>query len=362
LLLVEEDISREITEALKLSLSPAERRRLQRPATANASAIELYLKGRYFWNKRSQDALQKAADFFDRAIGADPGFALAHTGLADTYALMAAGYTGVQAGGLVDRARDAATRALALDESLAEAHASLAHIKLWFDWEWSAAEREFLAALTLNPGHVQSRQWYAMFLATRGRLDEAMRQLTHARTLDPLSPAVQSSIGRILHFEGRFDAAIPVFEKILREDPSFNTSRMDLAVSLMAKGELDRALVELEIVASRLGRLNSIVTLTAWCHAKAGRLDQARADYAEFERLARAGTLSGDELALLAIMVGDETRAAAFLEDACQRRAPFLTLINVEPVFRPLLEHEGCRPILQRNGLLLENAAENIAS
>src|SRR5439155_9364916 len=123
LLLVEEEIAREITEALKLSMATTVRRRLQRPAPASASALELYLKGRYFWNKRSQDALQKAADFFERAIADDPNFALAHAGLADSYTLMGVGYTGVQDLGRIDRAREAAERALALDETLAEAHA-----------------------------------------------------------------------------------------------------------------------------------------------------------------------------------------------------------------------------------------------
>ena len=136
LLLVEEEIAREITEALKLNMATAVRRRLRRSAPASASALDLYLKGRYFWNKRSQDGLQKAADFFERAIADDPNFALAHSGLADSYTLMGAGYTAVQGVGRIDRAREAAERALALDETVAEAHASLAYIKLRFDWEW----------------------------------------------------------------------------------------------------------------------------------------------------------------------------------------------------------------------------------
>ena len=354
LLLVEEEIAREITAALKLNMATAVRRRLRRPAPASASALDLYLKGRYFWNKRSQDALQKAADFFERAIADDPNFALAHSGLADSYTLMGAGYTAVQGVGRIDRAREAAERALALDETLAEAHASLAYIKLRFDWEWEIAEREFRAALSLNPGHVQSRQWYGMFLASRRRSEEAMRELTRARELDPLSPSVQSSIGRVLHFEGRYDEAIAAFTRILQTDPSFTPSRMDLSLSLMAKGELDRAVIELDAVASQLGPLSSILMLRAWCDAKGSRMDRARTTYTELEAQHREGKASSDELALLALLVGQESRAPEILEDACRRKAPLLTYVNVEPIIRHLLHHEPCRPILRRYGLLIE--------
>jgi serine/threonine-protein kinase len=354
LLIVEEEIAREITEALKLNMATAVRRRLQRPAPASASALELYLKGRYFCNKRSQDALQKAADFFERAIADDPGFALAHSGLADCYALMSAGYTAVQGVGRIDRARDAAERALALDETLAEAHASLGYIKMRFDWEWEIAEREFRAALSLNPGYVQTRLWYAMFLASRRRSEEAMRELTRARELDPLSPSVQSSIGRVLHFEGRYDEAIAAFTRILQTDPSFTPSRMDLSLSLMAKGELDQASVELDAIETKLGRLSSIVMLKGWCEAKGGRMDQASATYSELVAQSREGKASSDELALLALLVGHEAQAPGFLDDACRRKAPLLTYVNVEPIIRHLLHHDTCRPVLRRYGLLIE--------
>ena len=354
LLLVEEEIASEITEALKLSIATAVRRRLRRPAPASASALELYLKGRYFWNKRSPDALQKSADFFERAIADDPGFALAHSGLADSYTLMSAGYTAMQGAGRIDRAREAAERALALDETLAEAHASLGYVKLRFDWEWEVAEREFRAALSLNPGHVQSRQWYGMFLASRGRSEEAMRELTRARELDPLSPSVQSSIGRVLHFEGRYDEAVAAFTTILQTDPSFAPSRMDLSLSLMAKGELDRAMVELDAAAAQLGPLSSILMLKSWCDAKSGRMNRARTTYSELEAQNREGKASSDELAMLALLVGHESRAPEILEEACRRKAPLLTYVNVEPVIRHLLHHERCRPVLRRYGLLIE--------
>ena len=185
------------------------------------------------------------------------------------------------------------------------------------------AEREFRTALSLNPGHVQSRQWYRMLLGGRGRFVEGMRELKHARELDPLSPSVQSGIGRVLHFERRYDEAIALFTRILQTDPTVNTSRMDLSLSLMATGELDRALTELDTVASKLGRLSSVVMLRGWCDAKAGRLERARAAYAELDAQSREGKASGDELALLAIMVGEPERAPAFLETGVSGRRPY---------------------------------------
>jgi Flp pilus assembly protein TadD len=193
-----------------------------------------------------------------------------------------------------------------------------------------------------------------MFLASRGRSEEAMRELTRARELEPLSPSVQSGIGRVLHFEGRYDEAIAAFTRILQTDPSYTPSRMDLALSLMAEGELDRAVVELDAVAATLGPLSSTLMLRAWCEAKSGRMDRARTTYGELEAQSREGKASGDELALLAILVGHESQAPALLEEACRRKAPLLTYVNVEPIIRHLLYHEACRPILRRYGLLIE--------
>jgi tetratricopeptide (TPR) repeat protein len=193
-----------------------------------------------------------------------------------------------------------------------------------------------------------------MFLASRGRSEEARRELTRARELDPLSLSVQSGIGRVLHFEGRYDEAIAAFTRILQTDPSFTPSRMDLSVSLMAKGELDQAGVELDVVAAKLGRLSSILMLQAWCDAKSGRIDRARATYTELEAQCREGKASSDELAMLALMVGHESRAPEILEEACGRKAPLLTYVNVEPIIRHLLQHEPCRQILRRYQLLIE--------
>jgi len=181
LLALQDEVSSEMTGALELRLTTGDRPRPPRPVTSNAAAFELYLKGRYYWNKRSPDALKRAADYFQQAVDSDGSFALGHVGLADTYLLMASGYTTTFAEGIVNAARAAAMRALELDETLAEAHASLAIFKFRFDWDWARAELGFRRALELNPGSASTRQRYAMFLGARRRFDEALAEAARAR-------------------------------------------------------------------------------------------------------------------------------------------------------------------------------------
>ena len=207
------EISEELTSALRLRLSRDERKRLGKRHTINAEAYQLYLRGRYFLNSRIGDSLKSARTLFERAVAEDRDYALAYAGLADCCSLIAVSLRAASGGSLVDQARAAALKALQLDEGLAEAHASLAFIKFRFDWDWSGAEAEFTRALALSPGHAPSRQWYAMFLASRCRFDDALAEMKRALELDPLSLIIQSGIGRILHFAGRLDEAIAQYRE-----------------------------------------------------------------------------------------------------------------------------------------------------
>jgi tetratricopeptide (TPR) repeat protein len=223
--------SAEVQQAL------ASRRRRSR----RVESLAVYLRGRYFLNNRTGDALKNARTLFERAVAEDPGYALAHAGLADCCSLIAVSLRTASSGGLIEHARAAALTALTLDESLADGHASLAFIKFRFEWDWTGAESEFTRALDLNPGHAPSRQWYAMFLASRARFDEALDQMTRALELDPLSLIIHSGIGRILHFAGRLDEATTQFEHVLQTNPGFAQAHIDLALTRMARGELAAA-------------------------------------------------------------------------------------------------------------------------
>ena len=273
------EMSEELANALRLRLSRNQRKRLGKQYTANADAYQLYLRGRYFLNDRTGDALKLARTLFERAVAENPEYALAHAGLADCCSLIAVSLRASSGSSLIEQARAAAFRALQLDEGLAEAHASLAFIKFRFEWDWIGAEAEFNWALALNPGHAPSRQWLAMFLASRSRFDEALAEMKRALELDPLSLIIQSGIGRILHFAGRLDEAIGEYERVLQTNPRFAQARIDLALTRMARGELAAARTELGLAREILGGVSTVVLLEGCCAAREGRHDDAQAAF-----------------------------------------------------------------------------------
>jgi tetratricopeptide (TPR) repeat protein len=249
---------------------------LRKRSTQNFEAYQLYLKGRYCSEKRSQEELHKAIDYFYRAVQNDPDYALAYAGLADSFTLLGSGtYGAMPSKSARVKATEMAMKALDLDSTLAEAHTSLALVKFRFDWAWLDAEREFQRALELNPRYVRTHHWYALFLAAMGRHDEAIDEIRKAQKLDPLALIVSVAEGRILHFARRFDEAIGQFQKILELDPNFIPAHCDLGASLEEKGMLRQALAEFEICA-RLSRGGPLyLTAVAEVQARLGNRDEA---------------------------------------------------------------------------------------
>jgi serine/threonine-protein kinase len=344
------EISEELTGALRLRLSRDEKKRLGKRHTASAEAYQLYLRGRYFLNSRTGDALRDARVLFERAVTEDPRFALAHAGLADCCSLIAVSQRAHSGATLIEQARTAALEALRLDDGLAEAHASLAFIKFRFDWDWPGAEAGFTRALSLNPGHAPSRQWYAMFLASRARFEEGLAEMNKALDLDPLSLNIQTGVGRILHFAGRVDEAAAQYEHVMQTNPGFAQAHIDLALARMARNELPLAREELTRARELLGQSSTILLLEGCCAVREGRHDEARAAFDGLrERYDRAAA-GADDLATLAAALGDWTAARAWLTEACTQRAPFLGYVDVEPAMSALLDDDECREILRRNG------------
>jgi serine/threonine-protein kinase len=344
------EISEELTRALRLRVSRAEASRLRKRHTVNPEAYQLYLRGRYFLNSRTGDSLRHAQTLFEAAIVEDPKYALAHAGLADCCALIAVSLRTAAVGTLVDYARGAAMNALRLDDGLAEGHASMAFVKFRFEWDWPGAEAEFTRAIELNAGHAPSRQWYAMFLASRARFDEGLAQMRRALELDPLSLIIQSGIGRILHFAGRLDEAIAQFEHVLQINARFGQAHVDLALTRMARGELDAARGELARASEQLGDVSTIVLLNACCAVREGHLDEGRASFVELRRRYDRGLAGADDLAMVAAVLGDWPAAITWLTEACTQRAPFLGYVDVEPAMAPLLQDAACRDLLRRHG------------
>ena len=355
LLALQDEVSGEMTRALQLRLTTAERPRARRVPTSNAAAFDLYLKGRYYWNMRSPEGLRQALTYFKQAIERDPSFALGYAGLADTYLLTAGGYTTTFSEGVLSDARAAALRALALDDTVAEAHASLAFLKSRFDWDWGGAELEFRRALELNPGYALARQRYAMFLASRRRFDEALAQAAHARTLDPMSPAVQSAEGRILYFADRYDEAEAVFRRILHVDPGFVSTRMDLTMLLLATERWTEARATLDGTAAIVGETGSILFVRSYCAHYEGRPENLRAARTALEAAYAQGAASVDELAIMTLWLGEVDRAVQLLQEALRRRGPILSYVDVEFCMRALLEEPRCRALLQSHNLVSEH-------
>jgi serine/threonine-protein kinase len=344
------EISEDLTHALRLRVSRDEASRLRKRHTVSPEAYQLYLRGRYFLNGRTGDSLKHAQTLFEAAIVEDSRYALAHAGLADCCALIAVSLRTAAVGTLVDYARGAAMNALRLDEGLAEGHASMAFIKFRFEWDWAGAEAEFTRALELNAGHAPSRQWYAMFLASRARFDEGLAQMRRALELDPLSLIIQSGIGRILHFAGQLDEAIAQFEHVLQINARFGQAHVDLALTRMARREVEEARAELARASEQLGDVSTIVLLNACCAVRDGNIDEGRASFEELRRRYDRGLAGADDLAMLAAVLGDWPAAITWLTEACAQRAPFLGYVDVEPAMAPLLQDAACRDLLRRHG------------
>jgi TolB-like protein/Tfp pilus assembly protein PilF len=250
LAVVQEEISTQISKKLRLRLTGDERKRLTKGSTENSEAYQLYLKGRYFWNKRTPQDTHKAIEYFQQAIEKDPGYALAHAGLADSYVIPANPLPRLEAN---PKAKAAAHRALELDDTLAEAHTCLAYTSM-LDYDWPVAEKEFRLALKLNPNYATAHQWYAEYLAAIGRPDNAIAEVKQAERLDPLSSVIVWNVGRILYYARKYDAAVEQFGKVLELDPHDEAAHVYIALTAEQQGNYDKAVEEWHGISLRAAR------------------------------------------------------------------------------------------------------------
>ncbi len=326
---LQEEISREICQHLRLQLNRSEAKRLRKRYTEDAQAYQLYLRGRYCSEKRTLEGLHKAIEYFNQATGNDPCYALAYTGLADAYTLLGSGtYGAMPSKEARARATEMAAKAIEMDSTLAEAHTSLAFVRFRFDWAWEDAEREFQRALELNPRYVRAHHWYALFLAAMGRQDEAIEQIKRARKLDPLSLIVSVAEGRILHFARRFDDAIEQFRKIVELDPSFIPAHCDLGASCEEKGMLQQALAEFEtcVGLSRNGTL--YVAAVAEVHARLGNRDKALKILSQLQASGER-YVSPHSVAFIYASLGELDQAFSWQEKAYAERDASLVWVKV---------------------------------
>ena len=329
---IQVEVAQNVADALKTQLLDEEREHIEKKPTEDIGAYTFYLKGRYYWNERNKESLERAIKYFEEAIKRDPQFALAYSGLADCYiVLVDHSYLPPNEG--YPKARQAATRALELDNTLAEAHTSLASI-LNTDWEWTEAEREFKEALRLNPNYPTAHHWYSIHLMTMGHLDEAIKEAKAAQELDPLSPQIHAYAG-ILHFCARhYDSAFEEFDRSLELDPNSVAAHEYRCYVYLLKSMFEEALTEMQLVLQFFHMSTANVRAFAGAvYAMAGRIEEAKRIIRECEEKSAHEYVDPKWLVWAHSRLGNKDRAFGWLEKAFEahRFTPFE--VKLDPRF-----------------------------
>jgi serine/threonine protein kinase/tetratricopeptide (TPR) repeat protein len=347
--IIEEQITEDISEKLKIRLSRDEKQRLIKPATQSPEAYEFYLKGRYYWNKRTEDGLNKARDYFNQAISVDPKYALAYAGLADDYLIQGEDGFALPVDAF-SRAKAAALKAIEGDDKLAEAHTSLADVKAVYDWDWSGAEKEFRRAIELNPNYGTAHQWYAEDVLMRlGRFEEAVAEIKRAKAVDPLSLIINSVECEVLAFAGDYDNAIKQGHKTIELDPNFPDGHFELGRAYEYKGMYNEAIREFQ-KAEPL-RPAGEPELVGHAYAKMGDRAATFAALGGLEELEKVqgGTSFGQ--ALIYTALGDRDHAFGHLQQAYEQHNYWITTIKTDPRFDDLRPDPRFAVLLHRMGL-----------
>jgi TolB-like protein/Tfp pilus assembly protein PilF len=333
---VESEISKTIAATLQAKLTGSEQNAIAARPTENTEAYQLYLKGRFFWNKRTGQNLNKAADYFNQAIAADRKYALAYVGLADAYVLMPLYGAGAPRD-CYPKAKAAAKKALELDDASAEAHTSLAQVYCYYDLDYPQAIREFQRAIELNPNYATAHQWYGSSgLAALGQFDDAVAEVKRAIALDPLSLVINTDLGNTYYRARRYDEAVEQMRKTLEMDPAFYYAHWNLGSALAAKGALKPAIEEYE-KARALNDDPSMLGLLANAYAKSGNKAEALKIRDQLELISKQRYVSGYSFALAYLGLGNKEEALRWLEKAYDDRAgDALRFVKVEPLLDPL--------------------------
>ena len=352
-LALQDEVARAIAREIKVQLLPDESSRLTNAPAINREAFELYLRGRYFWNRRNAEGLMKALDYFQRAAEKDPGYAPAQAGLADTYSLLgAAGYDVLPTAEAKERAREAAQKALRIDDRLAEAHASLAFLIYSYDWDWTTAEAEFKRAIALNPNYPTARQWYSELLIDLGREEEALAQAQAALALDPLSLNANHNVARVQYFARRMDQAIEITKKTLEMDPNFAIAHLRLGRADAAQGNYGQAIEEFREFARLSGDVPLATASIGNALGRSGHRSGASRALNELATLSKHKPVPAICFALIYIGLGNKDQAIAWLEKAYQERSDFLLVLNVDPLFDVLRADPRFQDLVRRIGLI----------
>jgi len=347
---VQDAISQKVADALALRLSREENKRLTKRYTDNVEAYQLYLTGRYHWNKLTPPEIAKSIGFFKQAIDLDPTYALAYFGLADAYRALAP-TSEVPPKDILPQAKAAATKALEIDESLAEPHATLAFIHTWFDWDWAGAEREAKRAIALNPNFGLAHIAYAQLLSYRGLHQEAISEAARARELDPLSSIINTLNGSVLLYARRDDEASMTLQKTLELDPNFWIAHYFFGKTYLAKQKYSDAIAEFSMARELSGGNSLAIAMTGYGWALAGDLAKARAVLTELKSLSGERYIPPSNVAMLCFALGEKDEAFIWLEKAYQDHDVRLSRMKVDPEWDSMRSDPRFVAILKRIGL-----------
>jgi len=347
-LAVQREIAGEISEKLRLRLSGAEKKQLSKQPTQNVEAYQLYMKGRYRWNRRDEESLKKAIEYFSQAIAKDPTYALAYAGVADCYVVLE-DHRYMAPSEAIPKAKAAVLKALEIDPTLAEAHADLGTIKE-SEWDWSGAEKEYKRAIELNPNYATAYHWYALHLSRLGRLDEAMTEIQRAKELDPLSLIINLNVGIYSIRQRKYDQAIEELRKLMDMDPSYSGAHVFLAQAYELKKMYGESVSERQ-KAFQLEGDKELAEALQQGYAAAGYRGAVQNEIRILEGRSKRKYVSPILIADNYVRLGEKERAFVWLERAYQEHSSNLGYLKMDPLYDPLRSDPRFQDLLRRIGL-----------
>jgi TolB-like protein/DNA-binding winged helix-turn-helix (wHTH) protein/Tfp pilus assembly protein PilF len=352
ILALQNQVAAAIVSQIRIKLTPQDKESLATTRPINAGAFEDYLKGRYYWGKRSEDALDKAIHYFQSATEKDSNYALAYAGLADCYGILGAAIVGtIPTSEVAPKAKAAAKRAVELDPTLAETQTALATVQFNDDWNWKAAETGFRHAIQLNPSYATAHQRYSLYLIAMGRTEESLEEMNRARSLDPLSLSVNFSLGWRLYMARQYDQAISQLLNTIEMDPTYLLAHIVLGQCYEQEEKYSEAITELQKAASMSPDSPPVLAALGHAYAAAGKRAEALQMLVQLKSLSARRYVSPFYLALLYIGLGDREQAVAWLDRGYDDRSNNMIFLNVVPQFDSLRSDPRFQDLRHRIGL-----------
>jgi tetratricopeptide (TPR) repeat protein len=347
---LQDTIAGQVTQALMLKLSGEEKKQLTKRQTVDPEAYQLYLRGRYFWNKRTAEGLKKGIEYFEQATEKDPSYALAYAGLADCYNLLSY-YSVLPPKDSFPKAKAAALKALEFDSHLAEAHTSLALARMVFDRDWVGTESSYQRAIELSPNYATAHQWHAEYLAAMGRSEEAIQEIKRAQELDPLSLIINAAVGFVHYYARRYDQANEQLQKMQELDPNFWPAHWFLGWSYLAQRRYEEAIGEFEQAKALSGESTGMKIELAHAYAVSGRRGEAQKIVGELMERSKQSYVSPYGIATIYVGLGEKDQAFIWLQKAYQERTWDLVYLKVDPKLDSLRADPRLTDLLRQLGL-----------